>query len=48
MAWRSGRGVTLSATHQFGRQEGGLAPGSASVLSHNTFVLAVRRRSSRE
>lgn len=48
VAWRVARNVTLSATHQFGLQQGGLAQGSASELRHNTFALALTRRSSRE
>jgi hypothetical protein len=48
LAWRVARSVTVSGTHQFGRQEGGLAPGSSSQLTHNTFALALTRRSTGE
>ena len=48
VGWRMARSVTLSGTHQFGRQEGGLVQGTASELTHNTFALALTRRSTRE
>lgn len=47
LAWRLVRDVTLSGTYQFGRQEGGLNQGAAPDLTHNTFALALTRRSSR-
>jgi len=48
VAWRVGRDVTLSGAHQFSLQEGRLAQGPGSEISHNTFVLALTRRSSTE
>jgi hypothetical protein len=48
VAWRSTRNLTLSATHQFSRQEGGLARAPGPDLAHSTFVLALTRRSYRE
>ena len=48
VAWPVARDVTLSGAHQFSLQEGRLAQGAASEIAHNTFVLALTRRSSRE
>ncbi len=46
VAWRVARNVALSATYELGLEERGLAHGSVSALTHNTFVLALTRRSS--
>ena len=48
LAWRVARNVTLSAIHEFGLQKRGLGQGSESELAHNTFVLALTRRSAGE
>ena len=48
VAWRLGRDFTVSATHQFGRQEGGLVEGAASELTRNSFALALTRRPAAE